>query len=87
MTEAIAHFLGRESHTITRLAKGKTITRDIRPFVESLEMNTSRKKVTMTLRHSQQGAARPIDIMEHVLKLSDEEVLMAGVVKTDTILV
>ncbi len=86
MAEAIAHFLGRESFTINRLAKGKTISRDIRPFVECLEIDIPAKKITMTLRHSQHGAARPVDIMEHVLHFSPEEAQMAGLVKTVTLL-
>ena len=86
MKESMDRFLGDESFTIIRQAKGKTISRDIRPFVEWLEINIPEKKVVMTLRHAQHGSARPVDLMEHVLCLSPEEIKRVLLVKTATIL-
>ncbi len=86
MKESMDRFLDGESFTIIRQAKGKTISRDIRPFVEWLEINIPEKKVTMTLRHAQHGSARPVDLMEHVLCLSPEEIKRVLLVKTATIL-
>ena len=86
MKDNIEGFLASTSFTISRQSKRKTVTRDIRPFVEWLEINIPEKKVVMTLRHAQHGSARPVDLMEHVLCLSPEEIKRVLLVKTATIL-
>ena len=86
MAAGIDRFLSTDSFPILRQAKGKTITRDIRPFVEDLTFQAADQKITMTLRHAQNGSARPQDIIEHVLGFAPEETLRVHVVKTRTIL-
>ncbi len=73
MARRIDEFLAAGSFPITRQAKGKTVTRDIRPFVEKLALLPAEKKVTVTLLHAQNGSARPLDIIEHVLGVAAGE--------------
>jgi radical SAM family uncharacterized protein/radical SAM-linked protein len=86
MEDNMQKFLTAPEFTIKRKAKGKIITRDIRPFVEEIISNFKEKKVLSTIRHAQQGSARPQDIIEHILGFSEEEVKQIRVVKTATLL-
>ncbi|NLA39981.1 MAG: TIGR03960 family B12-binding radical SAM protein [Smithella sp.] len=87
LLQSIENFLAAESFPIIRLSKRKTVTRDIRPFVEALFLNVKEKTVTLTARHAQTGSVRPVDILRHVLGFSEEETQRIGVVKMKTILV
>lgn len=82
----IGKFLVSSSFNISRLSKGKTITKDIRPFVESITLNADEKMVEFTVRHTQEGSARPVDIIVHVLEFGKEEAMHIYVTKTKTIL-
>jgi radical SAM family uncharacterized protein/radical SAM-linked protein len=84
--EKINNFLQSGSFSIERKSKDKTIIKDIRPFVEKMTLDSTKREVKLLIRHSQQGAARPIDILVHVLGLSAEESINIRVVKTMTIL-
>lgn len=82
----IEEFLAAESFPISRQSKGKTITRDIRPFVDTMTFNAKQNKVAITLRHAQTGSARPIDILQHILGFSNEQTPQVSVIKTKTLL-
>jgi hypothetical protein len=82
----IDKFLAVKTFPISRLSKGKTVTRDIRPFVEALAFNAGERKVTMTLRHAQAGSVRPIDIIQHLLCFPADQTQQVHVTKTKTIL-
>jgi radical SAM family uncharacterized protein/radical SAM-linked protein len=82
----IEGFLASTSFPISRQSKGKTVTRDIRPFVEALTFNAGEKKIAAILRHAQTGSTRPIDIIGHVLGCSAAEAQQIQVIKTRTIL-
>jgi radical SAM family uncharacterized protein/radical SAM-linked protein len=86
VSENVANFLAQSSFNIQRLSKGKTITRDIRPFIESIVLNAGSKKIDLILRHAQQGSARPVDIINHVLGLDIGQTSKIRVVKIRTIL-
>jgi radical SAM-linked protein len=86
MKENIEGFLASTSFPISRQSKGKTVTRDIRPFVETLTFNAAEKKITAALRHAQTGSTRPIDIIGHVLGCSAAQAQQIQVIKTRTIL-
>ena len=79
-------FLAAAEFIIQRKAKGKIISRDIRPFVEKMELDSAEKKVSLTIRHAQRGSARPQDIIEHVLEFNVEESRQIRVVKVATLL-
>jgi len=82
----IQNFLAADSFEITRTAKGKTVTRDIRPFIESLILDRNAGKVETTIIHAQSGSARPVDLIQHVLRISGEQTTSVAIVKTKTIL-
>jgi len=82
----IDQFLASAEFVIKRKAKGKIISRDIRPFVEQIILDSTQKKVFLTIRHAQRGSARPQDIIEHVLEFNEEESRRIRVVKVATLL-
>jgi len=86
LEDNIQNFLSQTSFMIERKAKGRNISKDIRPFVKAMTMDFAQSKVKFTIRHSQQGSARPLDIIGAVLGFSEEENKQIRVVKTATIL-
>jgi homoserine trans-succinylase len=86
MADNIQKFLAAASFNINRLAKGKTISKNIRPFVEQLIIQPMEKKIELTVRHSQHGSARPMDIIVNILSFSAEESKQIRIVKTKTLL-
>ncbi len=44
IADSIENFLAAKSFPISRQSKGKTVTRDIRPFVEAITLNAGEKK-------------------------------------------
>jgi len=86
MKNNIQKFLASSVFIIERKAKGKNISKDIRPFVEQMTLDFTQKKVSLTIRHAQQGSARPQDIIKHILGLNEEEDKKIHIVKTATIL-
>ncbi len=71
--ENIEKFLASASFKIQRISKGKTIIKDIRPFVESMNLNAAEKRIEFTVLYTQEGSARPFDIIIHVLGYNKEE--------------
>ncbi len=86
LEDNIKNFLVSPEFIIQRKAKGKIISRDIRPFVEKIISNSTEKKVSLIIRHAQQGSARPQDIIEHILGFNEEEMRQIRIVKTTTLL-
>jgi len=86
LEDNIKKFLAAPVFIIERKSKGKNISKDIRPFVDKMTLDLTEKKVSLTIRHAQQGAARPLDILGHVLGFNEEEVKQIRVVKTMTLL-
>jgi len=84
--ENIEKFLVAPSFNIQKVSKGKTVTKDIRPFVQSMILDDAGKKVIFTVSHIQGGSARPTDIIAHVMKSDTCESRQIRVVKTKTIL-
>ena len=86
IARGIENFLAVPAFPITRQSKGKTITRDIRPFVEAIILRVDEKKVETTLRHAQSGSVRPIDVIQHILGFPASQAQSIGVIKTSTLL-
>ena len=84
---SIQDFLAAGKFEISRTAKGKKVTRDIRPFVEALTLDAADKKVAAVLRHAQNGSVRPVDIILHILGFPADEAHRVTVIKTKTVLV
>ncbi|MFZ3158248.1 MAG: TIGR03960 family B12-binding radical SAM protein [Smithella sp.] len=86
MEENIKNFLATSEFKIQKISKGKTVIKDIRPFVQSLILDTAGKKIFFAVPHIQEGSARPADIIAHVLKSDTDESRQIKVVRTKSIL-
>jgi radical SAM family uncharacterized protein/radical SAM-linked protein len=84
--ENIKIFLAASTFSIQKLSKGKTVTKDIRPFIQSMILDAAGKKVTFTVNYTPTGSARPADIIAHILKSDACEARKIRVVKTKTLL-
>jgi radical SAM family uncharacterized protein/radical SAM-linked protein len=84
--ENIRKFLAAPAFNIQKVSKGKTVTKDIRPFVQSMILDDAGKKVIFTVSHIQEGSARPTDVISYVLKSNIDESRQIRIVKTKTIL-
>jgi radical SAM-linked protein len=84
--EKINNFLATPSFSIQRLSKSKNITKDIRPFVQSVILDATNKKITMNLFFAQNGSVRPTDIITHVLGFNPDQAGSIKVMKTKTVL-
>jgi radical SAM family uncharacterized protein/radical SAM-linked protein len=71
--ENMEKFLVSASFKIQRISKGKTVIKDIRPFVKGMTLNADEKRIEVTVLYTQEGSARPFDIIVHVLGFSKEE--------------
>jgi radical SAM-linked protein len=84
--ENIEKFLTASVFNIQKTSKGKTVTKDIRPFIQSMILDAAGKKVKFTVNYMPTGSARPADIIAHVLKSNACEARKIRVVKTKTLL-
>ena len=84
--ENIKNFLVTSTFNIQKVSKGKTVTKDIRPFIQNMILNAAGKKITFTVNYTPTGSARSADIIAHILKSSINESRQIRVVKTKTIL-
>jgi radical SAM family uncharacterized protein/radical SAM-linked protein len=71
---------------ISRLSKGATSNKNIRPFVENIMLNFQRRIIECTVLFSQKGSARAADIITHIAGLTEAEAQKTHIVKTKTIL-
>jgi len=83
--ESIEKFLASASFKIQRISKGKTVIKEIRPFVQGLTLDANKKRIEATVRHTQEGSARPFDIIVHVLGFSKEEAKQIHFTKIKTL--
>ncbi len=86
MEENIKSFLEASEFKIQKISKGKTVIKDIRPFVQSLILDIAGKKIFFAVPHIQEGSARPADIIAHVLKSDTDESQKIRVVRTKSLL-
>ena len=86
MEENIKNFLEASEFKIQKISKGKTVIKDIRPFVQSLILDTAGKIIIFAAPHIQEGSARPTDIIAHVLKSDTDESQKIRVVRTKSLL-
>ncbi|MBN1472224.1 MAG: DUF2344 domain-containing protein, partial [Syntrophaceae bacterium] len=86
MEENITNFLAASAFNIQKISKGKTATKDIRPFVRTLILDPSGNKIIFTVAHLQEGSARPTDIITHILNSDADESRHIKVIRTKSIL-
>jgi radical SAM family uncharacterized protein/radical SAM-linked protein len=84
--ENIKNFLAASTFSIQKSSKGKTVAKDIRPFIQSMILDATGKIVKFTVNYTPTGSARPADIIAHVLKSDANESRQIRIVKTKTIL-
>jgi len=84
MAEKIESFLQAETFTVVRKAKGKTVIKDIRGFVDNLKLDRENYRLLIEVRFGAEGTARPIEILTHVLGLNIGMARTIRIVKTDT---
>jgi len=82
----VKKFLTASSFEIQKTSKGKTMGKDIRPFVQDIVVDRKNKKIFFQTLHSQSGTARPADLLKHVLQFDAQESQNLLVVKTKSIL-
>ncbi len=87
LSQRIARFLKTEKATITRMAKGKETTRDIRPLVDSIVCNEDTLTIDMILRLNDRGAVRPLELLTTVLEVDEKSAERARVIKKETLFV
>jgi len=83
--ENIKKFLASASFKIQRISKGKTVIKNTRPFVKGMTLNADEKRIEVTLLYTQEGSARPFDIIVHVLGFSKEEAKQIHFTKIKTL--
>jgi radical SAM family uncharacterized protein/radical SAM-linked protein len=86
LLDRIAGFLAMSSCVVEREGKEKTISKDVRPYVEGIVLDLDTGKLEMTLRFTEGRTVRPVEILTHALGLEPEMVRRAGLVKTETLL-
>ena len=83
--EAIGRFLQAEAFSITRESKGKTITKDIRPFVTDLRLDREAREIVLSADFGPKGTVRPQDILTGVCGIGAEQARTARILKTGTL--
>lgn len=82
----IDKFTASSVFNISRLSKGATSTKNIRPFVENIKLDFQKRKIECIVLFSQKGSARAADIITQVAGLTEAEGQKTHIVKTKTIL-
>ncbi|HOG07792.1 MAG: TIGR03960 family B12-binding radical SAM protein [Syntrophales bacterium] len=80
--ERVSAFLAADTCPFVREGKGKTQTRDIRPYVADLKWAPEARRLTASVRFDARGAVRPSELLIHVLKLPEATAREARIVKT-----
>jgi len=81
----IERFLRAESFAIKRESKGKTVVRDIRPFVTELRLDREACEIVLSTGFGPQGTVRPQDILTGVCGIGAEQARTARILKTGTL--
>ncbi|MHB8909523.1 MAG: TIGR03960 family B12-binding radical SAM protein [Syntrophales bacterium] len=81
---AIGAFQGAESFTVTREVKGKPMLKEIRPFVLTLSLDRTSRRIALAARVGPEGTVRPAELITGVLGLSEETLYRIRIVKTET---
>ncbi len=83
----IAAFLAAGEFPIVRTVKDRTAIRDIRPLVSDLNLDRPTRRLLMDFLFRNEGAARPEDILIHVLDLDPALPATMNLTKTATFFV
>jgi len=78
----IKNFLDLETFTVMRNKKGKTIEKNIRPFVSTLSFDRTDYRIDISSRFGSDGGVSPWEILKNVIGLPDEMAKRAKIMKT-----
>jgi len=81
----IEKFLAGGEFVVTRQGKDGARRKNIRPCVGRLVMDRQVLKIFLLLLQTEEGTARPLEILTHVLGLEEEEARRLRVVKKGTL--
>jgi radical SAM family uncharacterized protein/radical SAM-linked protein len=83
--EAKIHsFLHTGNFSVTRETKGKSVIKEIRPFVTDLALDRLGRRMLLSARFGPKGTVRPAEVLTGVLGLSAEALHRMRIVKTGT---
>jgi radical SAM-linked protein len=83
--EAKIHaFLHTGNFSVTRETKGKSVIKEIRPFVTDLALDRLSRRMLLSARFGPEGTVRPAEVLTGVLGLSAEALHRMRIVKTGT---
>jgi radical SAM family uncharacterized protein/radical SAM-linked protein len=79
--EAIRGFLAAESFQVSREKDGKTVAKEIRPFVASLSLDRPSLRIRLAAHAGPKGTVRPAEILSDVLGLSGTALRSVRIIK------
>ncbi len=82
----IRAFLQAEHFGVPRETKGKSIIKEIRPFVTELALDRKGRRILLSARFGPDGTVRPAEVLTGVLGLSREALHKIRIVKSGTLL-
>lgn len=86
-SRAIGKFLDSDRFVIVRSSGQRTIERDIRPFVQTLAYDDESGILRGMFSFTQQGGVKPLEILTHVMGLSDSKAKTVRTVKKQTVII
>ena len=84
LKKKIDAFLQSGAVIITRETGEKRVAKDIRPFVSNLLFDAEKRALLLRALISPAGTVRPLEILTHVLGMSQDAALQSRTVKTET---
>ncbi len=84
--ETITAFLAQDEWIVTKEKKGRTTSKNIRPFVAELSFNENDSSLVMTSRVLSNGGVNPWEILKNVILLDEEAAKLTRIIKTAPIL-
>jgi len=79
--ERIQDFIDRDVVEVTRTRKGKTVTKNIRPFVAEVSFDESEYKIDLSVAIGSNGGVTPREILKSVIGLDDDTLKTTKVCK------
>ena len=84
LRKKMAGFLSADAFPIIRETKGKKVAKDIRRFVASLDLEETHRRIILSLRISNEGPARPTEVLTQALGIRPDLARTVRIVKTTT---
>jgi len=85
LEEKIKHFLGTDLFLIIREVKGKMVEKNIRPIINSLQLDANGSLLQTSIKITREGSVRPLEILTEVLGMKNNIAIRARIVRTKTL--